>query len=106
MSILWVLTWLLALSVYVLTVYSSLQSEAKSNPSSDTHDEPGLERQEAVCTSRKLTKLKLLTVLPYPDNILPRQFRPSWDQGDEILPAIELAAEQINNIRYSSPPPA
>ena len=73
----------------------SVQSEARS---STTSDERFRDKRAAIaCTSRKLTELKLLTMLPYPDNVLPRKFRPSWDQGDEILPAIELAVEQINN---------
>ena len=89
MSILWLTSWLLALSV--LFHSGSLQSKGPgSSVPSDALDDPGL-KQEATC--RELTKLRLLTMLPYPD----KQFRPSWDQGDDILPAMELAAEQINN---------
>ena len=94
MSILWVFKWLLALS---LLFHSNPQSEARSCIPSDPLGELRPGEQEAICTSRELTKLKLLTMLPYPDNILPTYFRPSWDQGRNILPAMELAAEQINN---------
>ena len=42
-----------------------------------------------------LTTLRLLTMLPYRDES--SAYNPSWDQGLDILPALDLAAEQINN---------
>ena len=95
-----ILIWLPGLSSSVLSDSTdSVQSEARSSTTSDDADLGFREKRAAIaaCTNRELTKLKLVTMLPYPDNVLPRQFRPSWDQGDEILPAIELAVEQINN---------
>ena len=96
MSVFWLTTWLLALSA--LFHRNSLQSKERCNTPSETRGDPPLRpvEQEPVCM-RNQTKLRLLTILPYPDNILPKQFRPSWDQGLNILPAMELAAEQINN---------
>ena len=40
-------------------------------------------------------KLYLLTLLPYPDT--KPTLQPSWPEGPNILPAIELAAEHVNN---------
>ena len=42
-----------------------------------------------------MTELRLLTMLPYRDEA--EAYNPSWDQGLDILPALDLAAEQINN---------
>ena len=92
------ITWLLTLPVLF---HGSLQEETRNSGSiSETHVDRGPRSAEpgaASCTSRELTKLRLLTVLPYPNNTVPVYFRPSWDQGLNILPAIELAVEQINN---------
>ena len=46
------------------------------------------------CTNSSTT-LTLLTMLPYRDEAEP--YNPSWDQGLDILPALDLAAEQIND---------
>ena len=90
-------------SLFVFAVLfrcSKLQSKvgrSRGTPSSD-HGDPEQKptKREALCT-RELTTLKLLSMLPYTESILPKQFRPSWDQGLDILPALDLAAEQINN---------
>lgn len=42
-----------------------------------------------------MTTLRLVTMLPYRDEA--EAYNPSWDQGLDILPALDLAAEQINN---------
>ena len=47
------------------------------------------------CPTEQLATLKLFTMLPYRDPL--PTFNPSWDQGRDILPAMDLAAEQINN---------
>ena len=39
--------------------------------------------------------LYLLTLLPYPD--LVGNLQPSWDEGPEIVPAVQLAVDLINN---------
>ena len=46
------------------------------------------------CNLKNVT-LRLLTILPYRDEV--SAYNPSWDQGLDILPALDLAAEQINN---------
>ena len=84
-----ILTWLPGLSVLSHST-DSVQSEARSSTTSDDWFRD--KRPAIACTSRELTKLKLITMLPYPDNVLPRQFRPSLDLGDEILLAIEMAS--------------
>ena len=43
----------------------------------------------------EVSTLYLLTLLPYPD--LVGNLQPSWDVGPDIVPAIELAVELINN---------
>ena len=43
----------------------------------------------------QLTKLYLLTILPYPDPTA--TIPPAWDAGPNLLPAAELAVELINN---------
>ena len=47
------------------------------------------------CNLTSMTELRLLTMLPYRDEA--EAYNPSWDQGLDILPALDLAAEQINN---------
>ena len=49
----------------------------------------------AQCLPRERQTIQLLTMLPYP-NAIP-QFNPSWTDAPNILPALELAEEQINN---------
>ena len=47
-----------------------------------------------IVTARR-TPLYLLTLLPYPD--LNDTLQPSWDEGPNIAPAVELAVELINS---------
>ena len=47
------------------------------------------------CLAAQRQTIQLLTMLPYP-NAIP-QFNPSWTQGPDILPALFLAEDQINN---------
>ncbi len=47
------------------------------------------------CTNSKQPTLTLLTMLPYRDEA--EAYNPSWNQGLDILPALDLAAEHINN---------
>ena len=49
------------------------------------------------CNLTSMTELRLLTMLPYRDEA--EACNPSWDQGLDILPALDLAAEQINNLQ-------
>lgn len=49
----------------------------------------------STCDDCSREPLRLLTMLPY-RNPLP-VYNPSWDQGLDIVPALNLAAEQINN---------
>lgn len=42
-----------------------------------------------------VTTLYLLTLLPYPD--LVGDLQPSWDAGPDIVPAVELAVDLVNN---------
>ena len=51
--------------------------------------------QSLLVASEKKTKIYLLTLLPYynPDPSLD----PTWNEGDSIQPAMELAKDQINS---------
>jgi ABC-type branched-subunit amino acid transport system substrate-binding protein len=51
--------------------------------------------QQSSDTCQSSETLKLLLSLPFPNPI--PQFHPSWDEGQNILPAALLAEEQINN---------
>ena len=63
----------------------------------DMADFSGYSTNEPQCSGKtESTTLKLLTMLPYRDSQL-TEYNPSWDQGLDILPALDLAAEQINN---------
>ena len=53
-----------------------------------------IDSEECPTTGKQRT-IELLTMLPYP-NAIPL-FNPSWTDGPNILPAILLAEEQINN---------
>jgi len=46
-------------------------------------------------TARRTHKLYLLTLLPFPDDR--PGLVPLWDRGPDIIPALKLAKEQINN---------
>ena len=56
-----------------------------------TSDEPSMSAQ----TVRRARKLHLLALLPFPDDR--PGLVPLWDGGLDIVPALELAKEQINN---------
>ena len=47
------------------------------------------------CCYARLNNIYLLTMLPYPQE--DPDFQPSWLEGDNIRPALELAKDQINN---------
>ena len=49
-----------------------------------------------VVTAQR-TPLYLLILLPYPDPDVNSTLQPSWNEGPNIAPVVELAVEQINN---------
>ena len=58
------------------------------------HEMPGNIQQNSIECEKNQT-LRLLTSLPFPNPL--DQFNPSWAEGPNILPAMYLAEEQINN---------
>ena len=54
-----------------------------------------LGKQSSDTCGQSNKTLKLLLSLPFPNPV--PQFNPSWDEGQNILPAALLAEEQINN---------
>ena len=90
------LYWGLLLTVIVY-FHNTLQSQGVNNKtvSSTTRKNESSYNCSSNNTSN-LTTLRLLTMLPYRDTLL-AEYNPSWDQGLSILPALDLAAEQINS---------
>ena len=48
------------------------------------------------CTELE-TELKILTLLPYPNKEIPQILQPSYDNGEVLFPAAEIAVELANN---------
>ena len=80
---LWRIRWWSLLSI-LLSFHCSLHASLQQS-----------QTNRSSCGNDSMTTLRLLTMLPYRDEA--EAYNPSWDQGLDILPALDLAAEQINN---------